>query len=254
MRRSAAALAASLALAVLAGGLSPAPPASGQESFSGWRGGPIREGSGFRFPEGSARVREVQRHLRYLGYSLSGEDGKFGAQTERAVRRFERREGLPVDGVVDVPTIRALRAAVVARRAAQERRGATGGGSTAPVTGATRGDGAPAAPVKDAAPASGRPSPAPPAPREDETLAGSAVVSVALVLALLVVGAAVLVRRRLAAGSREEDVPEARSQALSERIAAMRASGLSPQEVAERLRRERSEGDVAGARGAGRGR
>jgi peptidoglycan hydrolase-like protein with peptidoglycan-binding domain len=253
MRRSPAALAAILALATAAAlgwGIS---PAAAQESFSGWRGGPIREGSGFRFPGGSDRVREVQRHLRTLGYSLSGEDGKFGAQTDQAVRRFQRREGLTANGVVGVRTIHALRAEVAAaeRRA---RRGERTGGASTPRAGG------------DPAPARERATPERATPRVQEPVAGAReprssgetaaaepagtgiVLGVALVLAALAVGAALIVGRRLRAGggARGGEAPseDPTAHALSERIAAMRASGLSPQAVAERLRAERETDDA----------
>ncbi len=45
-------------------------------------------------------VQSLQEQLMKLGYSLAkyGADGKFGAETEKAVRTFQRKAGLTVDG------------------------------------------------------------------------------------------------------------------------------------------------------------
>ena len=42
----------------------------------------------------------LQRELRTLGYRLSA-DGEYGTKTVRSVRRYERKAGITVDGVVD---------------------------------------------------------------------------------------------------------------------------------------------------------
>ena len=253
MRRSAAALAAILALAIMSAGGWNASLASAQESFSGWRGGPIREGSGFRFPDGSDRVREVQRHLRTLGYALNGEDGKFGPQTDQAVRRFQGREGLTPNGIVGVRTIRELRAEVAAlerRRARESRTGSGSGGAStpgaasepapAPQGGAARRGKEPAAGARRPRPLRGS--------RAEETAGAGVVLGLALALAAVVAGAALLVGRRLRGRGRGSDAHDPSegltAQALSERIAVMRASGLSPQAVAERVRAERRGEDV----------
>jgi hypothetical protein len=56
-------------------------------------------------------VIEVQYQLRALGYSLSV-DGTFGAQTDRAVRSWQRSNGLIVDGIVGPATSASLAKAV----------------------------------------------------------------------------------------------------------------------------------------------
>ena len=48
--------------------------------------------------EGSA-VQQMQQALVSLGYSTGGVDGKYGPTTEKAVRQFQRDNGLKVDGV-----------------------------------------------------------------------------------------------------------------------------------------------------------
>ena len=51
-------------------------------------------------------VKAIQWALQELGYSLSkyGVDGKFGAETEAAVRQFQRDTGISVDGIVGTNT------------------------------------------------------------------------------------------------------------------------------------------------------
>jgi glycosyltransferase XagB len=60
-------------------------------------------------PRPSERVREVQRRLHRLAYRPGPIDGLFGPRTERAVRRFQRAEGLKVDGIVGPVSLAALR-------------------------------------------------------------------------------------------------------------------------------------------------
>ena len=58
--------------------------------------------------EGSA-IRDLQRYLRQLSYvdtriTRPPTDGIYGSETRRAVRDFQRIEGLPETGSVDTPT------------------------------------------------------------------------------------------------------------------------------------------------------
>jgi len=57
-------------------------------------------------------VRELQSMLAALGYNPGTIDGKFGAQTERAVRAFQSARALKVDGIAGAATMAALRSLV----------------------------------------------------------------------------------------------------------------------------------------------
>lgn len=55
-----------------------------------------------------SEVKQLQRSLRAIGIHLDLVDGTFGSMTDKAVRAFQRRKGLVVDGVVGPSTWRAL--------------------------------------------------------------------------------------------------------------------------------------------------
>lgn len=69
-------------------------------------------------------VRRLQEALKAAGFSLEI-DGDFGARTEAAVRDFQRKKGLDVDGVVGDDTWKALRKFLGEK--ADERLNAVGG-------------------------------------------------------------------------------------------------------------------------------
>jgi peptidoglycan hydrolase-like protein with peptidoglycan-binding domain len=71
----------------------------------------VRVGDGYSRPEGSRRVRWVQRHLHALGYATGPVDGRFGPLTEGAVTRFQANQHLRRDGIVGPITTAQLRAA-----------------------------------------------------------------------------------------------------------------------------------------------
>jgi peptidoglycan hydrolase-like protein with peptidoglycan-binding domain len=98
-------LAAAAALIVAA--LSPAPALAQKPQAASTA--PLRQGAGMT-GEPSNRTRNVQRLLHSRGYDLgrSGIDGRFGPLTAAAVRRFQARAGVGVDGIVGVMTARAL--------------------------------------------------------------------------------------------------------------------------------------------------
>ena len=55
----------------------------------------------------------AQDDLNTLGFSTGGLDGIFGVQTQTAVRNYQQRAGLTVDGIVGCNTWRALQEEVI---------------------------------------------------------------------------------------------------------------------------------------------
>jgi peptidoglycan hydrolase-like protein with peptidoglycan-binding domain len=64
----------------------------------------IAPGAGYSQPHGSARVRVLQRRLLRAGERPGPVDGRYGPLTEAAVRHFQDRHGLAVDGLVGEAT------------------------------------------------------------------------------------------------------------------------------------------------------
>jgi peptidoglycan hydrolase-like protein with peptidoglycan-binding domain len=79
---------------------------AGRVAAVDWSAGPVAWGSGYWRPNGSRRVRDVQRRLRALGFATGPVDGLFGPRTDRAVRRFQREAGLEADGIAGPRTLR----------------------------------------------------------------------------------------------------------------------------------------------------
>lgn len=102
-------------------------PAPAVASEAGRAGATLVPGAGFDALQGSERVRALQRRLRSVGAAPGAVDGRFGAVTQAAVRRFQSARGLAVDGIVGPRTARRLARmretpVAVARRAGQPRR------------------------------------------------------------------------------------------------------------------------------------
>jgi DNA invertase Pin-like site-specific DNA recombinase len=77
----------------------------------GWSAGSVGAGVGYATPNGSRRVREVQRRLARRGYRPGAVDGRFGPRTRAAVMWFQTKHGLPRSGRVDARSIATLRQA-----------------------------------------------------------------------------------------------------------------------------------------------
>lgn len=75
----------------------------------GWSAGRVSFGTGDTSPNGSERVREVQRRLRSRGFDPGAQDGIFGPRTEAAVRAYQRAEDQEVTGGIDAPALHGLR-------------------------------------------------------------------------------------------------------------------------------------------------
>lgn len=76
---------------------------------SGWSAGAVGFGTGYHTPNGSQRVREVQRRLTRLGYHTGPIDGLYGPLTRSAVQWFQIKHGLRPTGVVAATTLMGLR-------------------------------------------------------------------------------------------------------------------------------------------------
>ena len=76
----------------------------------GWRAQGVRPGDGYARPSGSARVKDLQRRLRSLGYRPGPVDGRFGPRTRAATRWFQYKHGLKPDGRVGRATLAVLQA------------------------------------------------------------------------------------------------------------------------------------------------
>ena len=71
----------------------------------------MADDSRLRYGDKSSAVLELQTALKSLGYKIGTPDGKFGAYTENAVRKFQRSHGLNVDGIAGAQTQAAIYAA-----------------------------------------------------------------------------------------------------------------------------------------------
>lgn len=76
--------------------------------------GPAASSGTLKRGAAGASVTELQRTLAREGFDPGAVDGRFGPQTERALRAFQRANGLDVDGVVGPKTRAALSGGVMA--------------------------------------------------------------------------------------------------------------------------------------------
>jgi len=69
---------------------------------------PIASDAALREGDRGESVRKVQQKLSSWGYLSGGVDGIFGPKTTSAVKYFQRKNGLAVDGIVGSKTLAAL--------------------------------------------------------------------------------------------------------------------------------------------------
>ena len=69
----------------------------------------LTPGTGYHTPTGSRRVRDLQRRLLRLGYRPGTRDGLYGPRTQAAVTAFQRKHGLQQDGSAGPETLTLLR-------------------------------------------------------------------------------------------------------------------------------------------------
>ena len=62
----------------------------------------------YRQGSSGEQVRVIQTKLKNWGYYDGAVDGVFGSQTTQAVKYFQRKNGLPADGIVGPATLKAL--------------------------------------------------------------------------------------------------------------------------------------------------
>jgi peptidoglycan hydrolase-like protein with peptidoglycan-binding domain len=65
----------------------------------------LQFGSGYAAPHGSVRVRVLQRRLAGAGFSPGPVDGRYGPDTQQAVRDFQTATGLVIDGIAGPITL-----------------------------------------------------------------------------------------------------------------------------------------------------
>ena len=71
-------------------------------------GGTLAAGAGYLQPNGSQRVRSIQRRLAKAGFSPGPIDGRYGPLTTRAVRRFQQAHHQAANGITGPRTQAAL--------------------------------------------------------------------------------------------------------------------------------------------------
>ena len=151
---------------------------------SGWSAGAVALGAGLTRPDGSRRVREVQRRLRRLGYATGPVDGIYGRRTRAAVAWFQHKHGLPRTGRASVNTVRHLRTR-------------TGAPASAPGPDTRRGEAPPAPAPADSSAATVAPRVTETPSARDDRIPWEIVAALALAgTALLAIGTAIQRRGR----------------------------------------------------------
>ncbi|HSF34394.1 MAG TPA: peptidoglycan-binding domain-containing protein [Candidatus Tectomicrobia bacterium] len=94
-------LSAMLAMPVLAAGQSTS-TTRGMESGRSGPATPMEQRG--RQDMSQEQVREAQKELKDIGYYKGSIDGQMGAQTQQAIREYQKSRGLPETGQLDEPT------------------------------------------------------------------------------------------------------------------------------------------------------
>ena len=79
--------------------------------------------------DGGENVRYVQKRLKYYGYYTGSIDGDYGNGTKTAVKNFQKRNGLSVDGKVGSKTLAKLKSSTAKKANASDAAGDSGGGA-----------------------------------------------------------------------------------------------------------------------------
>ena len=58
--------------------------------------------------DGTAVATILQNRLNALGFETGGSDGRFGARTYEAILAYQKKNGLPLDGVPSVKLLQSL--------------------------------------------------------------------------------------------------------------------------------------------------
>lgn len=93
---------------------------------------PVSHAESLRRGSRGELVTTLQKRLKTWGYYTGNVDGIFGSQTEQAVKYFQRKNGLAVDGIVGPATAKAVGISLTG--------GSSGGGSSSSGTGSSSGD------------------------------------------------------------------------------------------------------------------
>ena len=80
--------------------------------------------------DGGENVKKVQRRLKKLGYYTGSIDGDYGNGTKTAVKNFQKRNGLSVNGTVGKKTLEKLNSSSAKKASASDAAGDSGSGST----------------------------------------------------------------------------------------------------------------------------
>lgn len=93
---------------------------------------PVSHAESLRRGSRGELVTTLQKRLKTWGYYTGSVDGVFGSQTEQAVKYFQRKNGLAVDGIVGPATAKAIGISLTG--------GSSGGSSSSSGTGSSSSD------------------------------------------------------------------------------------------------------------------